>query len=174
MAKREVGRNGDVILLDDDIAEFLEAHGFAISVNRRNGQIEQTMAIIKLGRLICKPPKEKVVDHVNGNPLDNRRRNLRVCTQQQNRMNSRPQRNTSSKYKGVSRERDRNCWKAQIKVGKTNRQLGRFKDEKRAALAYDEAAHKEHKKFAWLNHKNFPEDFVGYPLKSLDLSKCSV
>ena len=57
---------------------------------------------IYLHRYLTKCPKNKVVDHKNGNCLDNRRKNLRICTQSQNIRNSSKTRSkTSSKYKGV-------------------------------------------------------------------------
>lgn len=95
-----------------------------------------------------------MVDHRNGNGLDNRRSNLRAATQSQNMMNIRKFADTSSRFKGVNWDRDRECWRAQIRVSGRNRSLGRFTDEVKAALAYDCAARINFGEFAALN---FPE-----------------
>jgi hypothetical protein len=86
-----------------------------------------------------------VVDHINGNGLDNRRCNLRICTPAQNGLNSRPRVDGKSRFKGVFPHGDR--WRA--KVG--GRHLGLFDDEVEAAKARDRLARKLHGKFARLN-----------------------
>ena len=64
-------------------------------------------------REIMQPPKGMVVDHVNGNGMDNSRANQRVCTQEQNGHSSRPHRR-SSRFKGVSYNEILNLWQAGI------------------------------------------------------------
>lgn len=86
------------------------------------------------------------VDHINGNPLDNRKSNLRLCTHRQNIQNRCGNHiRKSSKYKGVCRHKGK--WMARI----CDNYLGRFKSEKDAALAYDAAAEKLYSKFAYTN-----------------------
>ncbi len=106
-----------------------------------------------LARIIMNAPKGMVVDHVNGDPSDNRRINLRVCTIQQNRMNEKKRPGKTSKYKGVHFHRLRNKYVAQIKVNKKKSYLGIFKSEKEAALVYDDAAKKLFGEFAYLNFR---------------------
>ena len=92
---------------------------------------------VLLHRLIMDCPKEMQVDHINHNPLDNRKCNLRICTNQQNCMNSSIQRrNKSSKYKGVSIR----GFIASIKFENRNIELGTFETEIEAAKAYNVAA----------------------------------
>lgn len=96
----------------------------------------------------------KQCDHINGNGLDNQKHNLRICSHQENCHNARPNRNASSKYKGVYRRREERIWCARIKYNNKKKSLGYYHDEEKAAQAYDEAAKKLFGKFAWLN---FPQ-----------------
>ena len=89
----------------------------------------------------------RVVDHINHNRADNRRCNLRICTQSQNMANQRKRRGTSSKYKGVSWDKKSCRWKAYL----CKNSLGYFKDELDAAAAYDIAALAAYGEFALPN-----------------------
>jgi hypothetical protein len=57
---------------------------------------------IRMHRLITEARSDQVVDHINGDGLDNRRENLRVCTQAENCRNRRKFGGWTSRYKGVS------------------------------------------------------------------------
>jgi hypothetical protein len=89
------------------------------------------------------------VDHVNGDTLDNRRENIRVCTHTQNMMNRRKLSPTSSRYKGVSARGKK--WRAYIRVGGKLIHIGTFCDEEEAARAYNEYANKYFGEYALLN-----------------------
>ncbi len=105
-----------------------------------------------LHRAIMKAPKRRLVDHENGDGLDNRRANLRLATRSQNMMNrSKTKRETTSKYIGVSFDKGCKRWRAAIRVCYKQRWLGSFKNEVDAARTYDEAAKKYHGDFARLN-----------------------
>lgn len=88
------------------------------------------------------------VDHINGNPLDNRRENLRLCTRKENARNRRKSRNCSSRFKGVSWNQRSQKWHAYIYVGDRQRNLGKYDDENQAAQAYDKAARELHGDYA--------------------------
>jgi hypothetical protein len=100
---------------------------------------------IYLHRFLLEAPHDQRVDHRNGNPLDNRKANLRLATHQQNMFNrckshtfkGKP---TASTFKGVTWERSRGRYKARIKKNGIYHYLGRFYDPRKAALAYDHAA----------------------------------
>ena len=95
-------------------------------------------------------PGEIQVDHANGDGLDCRRVNLRLCTSKQNAQNRAGLlRETTSKFKGVMRRGDR--WIAQCR----GERLGTFDDEIAAAAAYDRTAREQYGGFACLN---FPKD----------------
>lgn len=101
-------------------------------------------------RFITNAPKELEVDHINGNRLDNRKENLRICTKSQNLRN---QHKTcgSSKYKGVSWRVRANKWESRIYVDGKKLFLGLYSDEEDAAKAYDKAAIQHYKEFAKTN-----------------------
>lgn len=103
--------------------------------------------VIFLHRLILCAKKGEVVDHINGNGLDCQKINLRVCTHGQNMANRKPSKNGTSKYLGVSWDRFRNKWCAQITYNKKSIKIGRYNTELEAAEAYREYALKYHKEF---------------------------
>jgi len=115
---------------------------------------KEKLTILPLHREIMKPPKRRVVDHKNGDSLDNRRANLRLATRAQNSYNCRKRKNTTSKYIGVSFDKPTKDWEVQIKHKGKHHWIGRFKSEVEAAKAHDKAAKKYHGEFARLN---FPE-----------------
>lgn len=106
---------------------------------------------IKMSRLIANAPTDKQVDHRNHNTLDNRKQNLRICTNQQNSMNRKAYKNTSSKYKGVHFTKTTNKWKAEIYISGKKIHIGYFHEEDAAAQAYNFMAHKYHGEFAYYN-----------------------
>lgn len=106
-------------------------------------------------RLILGFPMGAVSDHINGNSLDNRRSNLRVCSYAENsRAFRQPKAHKTSAFRGVSWEEKRQRWYVQIKVNYQKIHVGRFDDEREAALAYDAAARKHFKIFAQPNFTN--------------------
>ncbi len=112
--------------------------------------------IVFMHRLIMNPPPGMVVDHIDGNGVNNCRRNLRNCTRAQNIHNV-PKYRGASRFKGVCRStRDR--WLASILIDGHHAYTGLFDNEVEAAHARDRWAFVLHGFFAWLN---FPEDFVG-------------
>jgi hypothetical protein len=81
--------------------------------------------------------------------VDNRKSNLRPASLTQNMSSRRPNKKSTSRYKGVSLDGCR--WKAQINVGGKRKNLGRFDTPEQAAMAYDNAATKYNGEFVWLN-----------------------
>ncbi len=105
---------------------------------------------IRMHRLLMKPPAGLVVDHIDGNGLNNRRSNLRICTQAQN-LRNRPGRSATSRFKGVSFDKRRNLWAACISQKDRTIHIGYFEDEIEAAIAYDLRAIVLAGEFAYLN-----------------------
>jgi hypothetical protein len=103
-------------------------------------------------RVIMGARRGEIVDHQNGDSLDNRRCNLRVCRSVENSWNSKPHRDkVTSKFKGVAFLRDRGKYRAQIMCQSKKINLGDFPDEVSAARAYDQAARRLHGNFARVN-----------------------
>ncbi len=74
-------------------------------------------------------------DHINGDGLDNRRENLRIVTHAQNQQNKRPNRNATSRYRGVYWRTNRRRWVAEVRHAGRHFELGYFTDEHEAARA---------------------------------------
>jgi hypothetical protein len=109
--------------------------------------------VVYMHRMVMRPRKGYVVDHIDSNGLNNRRCNLRVCMRRQNQANRRP-RGGSSRFVGVYRHKDK--WVAEIRYHGKYYYCGLFDDEVEAAKARDRKAYELHGPYAYLN---FPQDF---------------
>lgn len=103
-------------------------------------------------RLIINPDSKLHIDHINGDPLDNRRCNLRIATIGQNARNRGIQKNNKCGYKGVHKSKSNRgtkiSWRAQIQVDGKLLHLGCFSSKKQASEAYVLAAKKYHGEFS--------------------------
>ncbi len=93
----------------------------------------------------------KIVDHINGDGLDNRRCNLRICSSSDNNCNCGSYRGGTSLYKGVSWHKQNRKWQATIQKDGKSHYLGLFISESEAAEVYNIAAVRLHGQFAYLN-----------------------
>ena len=108
-------------------------------------------------RVVMDNPEGMDVDHINGNPLDNRKENLRICTRAQNSQNKKLRADSKSGYKGVY-ERSNGRFQAYIgdpdKHGR-NIKLGCYDTPEEAARARDKKAKELHGEFVY---QNFPDE----------------
>lgn len=78
--------------------------------------------------LMDNPPKDKLVDHISGDTLDNRLSNLQLCTRKQNRTKARTQSNSTSGHSGVCWNKKTQSWMASVRPGAKFVNLGYFDD----------------------------------------------
>ena len=103
---------------------------------------------IMLHREILNCPKGRQVDHINGNTLDNRKENLRICTNAENRRNCKLSKNSTTGFKGVHWHSGMKKYQARIAVNGRRYSLGFYETAKEAYLEYCINAIKYHGKFA--------------------------
>ncbi len=138
---------GQITLIDREDVSKMEGYNWRIQTGK-GGKIYVVgypvgfwSQLILLHRFILNPPKHLDIDHRNGNGLDNRKSNLRICTRSQNLANQvRQSRSKTSSYKGVYLSKKDGVWVSKIKTNGHRIFLGRFNSEFFAALAYDKAA----------------------------------
>ncbi len=135
-------------LVDEELLPELSQFCWQIRVNKVSGKryVGASMKnaagewkTVYLHRYIMGLPESDVVDHINGDELDNRRENLRHTNQSVNRLNSRKSKSGgTSKYKGVHKRDRKSPWTASIKLPEGKyKNIGSFKTEIEAARAYD-------------------------------------
>ena len=137
----------------DELAqyEWFQCKGYAC---RRDGD-----KLVALHREIARPAEGLHVDHKNGDRLDNREVNLRVCTHAENMRNKRLTVANTSGYKGVFPEKRTGKWRACIRFDGRREYLGTHQTKEAAARAYDGAARYYFGEYAWLN---FPDEIHPY------------
>lgn len=117
-----------------------------IKSTRKNQKFE----MIKMHRLITGAKPGQYVDHINGDKLDNRKCNLRICTNAQNSANQQIRASNTSGYKGVIRAGKK--WAAQIKINYQQHYLGSYPTKEEAARVYNEKAKEAWGEYAKLNN----------------------
>ena len=157
---------GKVAIIDDtDYDEVSKVKWHAVKSRRTyyaEGYLYPDGKKIKVSmhRYLAKPGCFDFVDHENHNGLDNRRSNLRVCTQAQNSINRLS--SGVSQYRGVSPKKvkytskagivsEYNYWQASIQVDGKTKHLGYFDNEGDAATCYNNAAKEQYGEWAYLN-----------------------
>lgn len=138
--------------IDLDDIEKIKDHkwSFATSGYTSTGKASNRLY---MHRFIMNPPSNMQVDHINGDKLDNRKSNLRVCTVQQNRFNSKLSSRNKSGKTGVYYARKEQKWVAQIKVNKKCKYLGSFSFFEDAAKVRIAAENKYFGEFAYKEGK---------------------
>jgi hypothetical protein len=142
------------VLIDDDEYITVSSHTWTPSIrcSRGSKQVyfttwvynnENKRKMIYLHRFLMGLPKGCLVDHVNGNTLDNTKRNLRLCTAFDNSANRKIHANNKSGYKGVYKTKN-NTWRATINNRGRLIYLGHFKTPELAYEAYCKASKEYH------------------------------
>ena len=131
---------GKKALVDDE--DFDRVNALSWYFNGRYAARKDSNGTMLLHRFIMNTPSDMVTDHINGNRLDNRKDNLRICTQSQNRANSRISITNTSGYKGVCYDKRLKKYRAYIRKDGIMHNLGLFVTAKEAHLRYEEEAEK--------------------------------
>jgi hypothetical protein len=133
------------VLVDDDIAPMILARKWHVSRRKNRVYFASTVYTkdgksyeIRLHRLLACAVDGLSVDHKNGNTLDNRRENLRVCTNAENTRNQPDRRRSKAGYRGVVQAGDR--FKAKIMHEGKNIHIGYFNTAEEASQAYERKA----------------------------------
>ncbi len=162
---REIPVNqGYVVLVDDDDFDWLNQWKWNVQApdsRRRNLYARRHFypgsggrrKLVLMHRLLLRAPVGLQIDHVDRNPLNNQRSNLRLATNRLNSANGCMKRANTSGFRGVS-QRPSGRWRAAISVDCRTEWIGLFDEPEQAAQAYDDAARAAHGPFAVLN---FPE-----------------
>ncbi|HDR8938770.1 TPA: HNH endonuclease [Burkholderia vietnamiensis] len=154
---------GHVILVDaqdfDELSRYVWCvgnRGYAYRIRRdgdKRTHVVMHREILGLSRGDC-----RVIDHANGNKIDNRRENLRICDQRENMRNQKLPRHNTTGYKGVHRVRTTGRFAAQIRIDDRCICIGTFDTAEEAAHAYNRTAIECHGEFARLNVPGLPYD----------------
>lgn len=144
-------------IVDDEDYEALNKHKWWAEVGRATVYAVRQVPTptnriytVKMHRQLLDAPKGMNVDHKNGNGLDNRKCNLRLCTDQQNNWNARIRKDNKSGLKGVSWHKNSKKWRTQIRWNDKKVTLGYFTDKLEAKKAYDLKAKQLFGEFACL------------------------
>jgi hypothetical protein len=138
---------GKETIVDDDDYEWLSKYKWHYNIGyafrKNNGKK------IRMHREICRPPNDMQIDHINHNKLDNRKCNLRICTDQQNRRNCPPSSANTSGYIGIQKNGKR--WQARTEIHDKLCFIGSFDTQEEAAHAYDKKVKELFGEFAYTN-----------------------
>jgi hypothetical protein len=144
-------RKGGRILIDP--SDFGLVGGYTWTV-KRSGRHQYAVTwisghLVRMHRLIMAPDRKFVIDHINGNGLDNRRKNLRICLNAENCRNQRLR--VGVKFKGVNYVARVKRFRAYVTLNRKQTHLGYFERAIDAAKAYNKKARELHGEYARLN-----------------------
>lgn len=142
--------NGKIALVNDE--DFIRLNKYRWHQHGKGyAHAHINKKAVYMHRLILHLFDSKIhTDHINHNELDNRKENIRVATRSQNMSNQLKRKGkTSSKYKGVSWNKEKKKWTVNCKA----QFISYFTNEIEAAKIYDEAAKRLFGEFACLNFR---------------------
>lgn len=150
------GSKGEIIVVDVEDYEKLNNYNWNCfyyypRTFKRSKETGKLIGTCMHNIIMSISSKETFVDHINNNPLDNRKENLRLCSPTQNGYNRKLNKNNTIGYKGVTWHKRDKRFQASIKVAGKKIHLGYFKNAEDAAEAYNKAAIKYFAEFAKLN-----------------------
>ena len=136
------------IIVDDE--DFIRCKQYKWSLSGKQQVHAFTTKEQKIANFIM--GSDLMYDHKDRNFLNNQKNNLRTCNQSQNIANvEKYTKNATSRFKGVHYCKRDKVWRSKIMVNQKTICLGTFRNESKAALAYNEAAIRYFGEFAVLN-----------------------
>jgi hypothetical protein len=141
-------KKGEKIIVDKIHKDKLSK--FSWYVSKTGYAVNDSKPRKYMHRLLMDFPKQGV-DHINGNKLDNRLCNLRVCNQSENTANSTKRKTNQSGFKGVSWNKRYEKWEAYLTKDYKHVFLGYHDTKEKAAMAYNFGAKIHFGNFAKLN-----------------------
>lgn len=153
---------GLVTLVDKEDFEYLNQWKWCVNKCGKNfyalrGVMKNKKNItIYMHRILSNNESRLLTDHINGDTLDNRKSNLRICTHKQNSRNSKH--SISNDYKGIWYNKKKKYYQSYITVDGRHIYLGKSDTPIEAAIKYDIGAYKYFGEFANLNFKNRSEN----------------
>lgn len=141
---------GHVTVVDDDTSLSILNRKYCAGVRSMKPYALTNIngKTVYLHRLITNAPKGTVVDHINGDTLDNRKENLRVCSTKENIRNQTLHKDKWQKYRGVDYVKSRSKYRARICLDRKEIHLGLFETAEEAAEVYKTYAKKLFGKFS--------------------------
>lgn len=125
---------GIFALIDNDNFEYLNRWKWSLSINGYAIRASRGKATL-MHRIVNNTPDGFQTDHRDRNKLNNQRANLKTVTAQQNNFNRGLQPNNTSGIEGVTWDKSKNKWMAQIQNNGKHIYLGRYKNIQGAFLA---------------------------------------
>ncbi len=147
---------GKFALVDDADFDFLNQWKWSATKNHkafyahRNDRLPHKRVQVKMHRVIMCAPPGQIIDHIDGDGLNNQRSNLRFCTKAENNRNQSPT-GLTSKYRGVFFDKRDGVFRSSVRVDGKRKWLGSFLTDIGAARAYNAAAIQYYGEFARLN-----------------------
>ena len=146
------GKYSDLeVLIDAEDMDLLLKYKWWIARKQNNYMMVYTQVkrkTIPIHRLIMGAKPGQIIDHINRNPLDNRKVNLRFCSARQNCFNTGFKPSNTSGVIGVDYRKDRMKWRATVRINGVKKALGHFDTKEQAEAARLEAELKYYGEFS--------------------------
>ena len=145
-------RKRTAFTFDVEFLEIVRQYGWYMNNGYIVANKENNSGLISLARLIMQPESGMCVDHIDGNPLNNCKSNLRICTIQQNCFNRKVGKATATGIVGVQKK-NKSEYNAYITFNKKRINLGDFKNLDEAVKARKEAEQKYFGEYSFDNSR---------------------
>jgi hypothetical protein len=131
---------------------YNDSKGYKIIDLSKNGKVKTFKVHRLVGKAFLENPDNKpMIDHIDNNPANNIVKNLRWCSQKENKCNQDKQINNTSGFKGVSFHKPSNKYRSQININGKIKHIGYYETAEEASKVYEAKAKEIHKEFYYKN-----------------------